>query len=132
MDSTLQSRLHLWRQRNFPTADADQQLFGVVEEVGELAHANLKRKQGIRGTLEQHIAAERDAVGDILIYLAGYCSYKGWDMLAIYQDTADHVTERDWIADPKSGKATADDAPVVSTHIRNSDDQDPDYKRLPN
>lgn len=126
MDSTLQSRLHLWRQRNFPTTDADQQLFGVVEEVGELAHANLKSKQGIRGTPEEHIAAEKDAVGDILIYLAGYCSYREWDMIAILEETAEQVTKRDWIADPSSGGET------VTTHIRNSPDQDPDYQRLSN
>lgn len=104
MDSSLQSRLHLWRQRNFPNSDADQQLLGVVEEIGELAHAVLKRKQGIRGTPEEHRAAILDAVGDIQIFLAGFCSYEGINMEYQYTYTAREVMERDWIKYPLSGK----------------------------
>jgi NTP pyrophosphatase (non-canonical NTP hydrolase) len=100
---------------------------GVVEEVGELAHANLKEKQGIRGTTEEHIEAEKDAVGDILIYLTGYCSYRGWDMLELFEQTAEQVMKRDWLADPSKGEAT-----TVNTRLRNSPDQDPNYKKLPN
>jgi NTP pyrophosphatase (non-canonical NTP hydrolase) len=97
--------LHRWRQRNFPGADATQQLLGVVEEVGELSHAVLKRIQHIRGNSELHEAEAYDAIGDILIYLAGFCSYKGWDMMSIYEDTAKMVMARDWIADPVGGSS---------------------------
>ena len=119
-------RAEVWRERNFPTSNADQQLLGVVEEVGELAHANLKSKQGIRGTPEMHVAAEEDAVGDILIYLLGYCSYKEWDMADILEETAKEILKRDWIEDPLRGGET------VATRIRNSEDQDPNYQRLDN
>lgn len=105
MDSTLQNRLHVWRQRNFPNADADEQLLGMVEEVGELSHAVLKHKQGIRG-FENEIkfaAAQVDALGDLLIYLAGYCSYKGFDMMTLFEEVAKEVMERDWIKYPGNG-----------------------------
>lgn len=102
MDSTLQTRLHLWRQKNFPDADADQQLLGIVEEVGELAHAVLKHKQGIRRN--EHLEAKMvDAVGDIQVFLAGYCSYMGFNMQAIFERVAAQVMERDWITYPDTG-----------------------------
>lgn len=103
MDSTLQSRLQLWRERNFPGTDAEQQLLGVVEEVGELAHAVLKRKQGIRGTTDDHEAAIIDAVGDIQIFLAGFCSYEGFNMQHAYEVTASQVMQRDWVTWPITG-----------------------------
>lgn len=97
----LQEELEVWRDRNFPNADADQQLLGVVEEVGELAHANLKMKQEVRNSTEED---EEDAVGDMLIYLLGYCSYKQWDMGEILEHTAHHVMQRDWIKYPRNGR----------------------------
>lgn len=114
MGSTLQSRLHLWRQRNFPSADAEQQLLGVVEEVGELAHAVLKRKQGIRGTTVKHDADIEDAVGDILIFLAGFCSYEGINMQYIYEFTANQVMQRDWITWPQTGYSPGDHPDDIS------------------
>lgn len=103
MDSTLQSRLHLWRQRNFPDSTAEDQLLGVVEEVGEVAHAVLKRKQRIRGLDHEHQEAELDAVGDIMVFLAGFCSYRNYDMLAIFERVGEEVAKRDWIKYPKDG-----------------------------
>lgn len=99
----LQVRLHEWRQRNFPGATAEDQLLGVVEEVGELAHAMLKRKQGIRGTDEEHEDAEKDAIGDILVYLAGLCSCRRYHMRHIYETIAQEVMQRDWLTYPHDG-----------------------------
>lgn len=97
--------LHEWREYNFPRADALQQLMGVVEEIGELHHVELKRLQGIRGYDDdakfEHEA--RDAVGDILIFLAGYCSYRKWDIVDIYRDTIEEVVGRDWIKNKMTG-----------------------------
>lgn len=61
-----------WSLHNFgPTTPENQSdpLIGVIEELGELAHAVLKKKQGIRGTPEEHNAAMFDAVGDMQIFL---------------------------------------------------------------
>lgn len=103
MDSTLQSRLHLWRQRNFPNATPEDQLIGAMEELGELAKANLKRRTQIRGPEHSHAAREEDAVGDIVTFLAGYCSLRGFNLLLCWESAAAHVTQRDWIKYPKDG-----------------------------
>jgi hypothetical protein len=67
-----------WRDRNFPGYLPGDQLLGVIEELGELSHAYLKGKQGIRGSLDEHDAAGRDAVGDCMIYLMGYMENHGF------------------------------------------------------
>lgn len=105
MDSTLQTRLHLWRQKNFPDADAAQQFLGMVEELGELAHARLKHEQGIRdlGEIDEFEQAEQDALGDLLIYTLGYCSYRGLNLAHLVDDVAREVMKRDWIKYPENG-----------------------------
>jgi hypothetical protein len=52
---------------------------GVIEEVGELSHAILKNRQGIRGMKEgpAFIAARDDAIGDILVYYIQLCTAQG-------------------------------------------------------
>jgi NTP pyrophosphatase (non-canonical NTP hydrolase) len=100
----LQTKLHEWRQRNFPDSSAMQQLLGVVEEVGELAHVVLKREQGIRGMSDlQAQDLILDAVGDIQIFLAGFCSYEDISMEIAYRQTAEEVMKRDWVRFPDTG-----------------------------
>jgi len=71
----LASEHKTWEDKNFPNDDERNSLFrttlGVLEELGELAHARLKREQGIRGEESQHVADEQDAVGDMTVYLLG-------------------------------------------------------------
>jgi len=93
-----------WTEKNFPGQVADDCFLGVVEEVGELAHADLKKKQGIRGDAAKHDADARDAVGDIMIYLMGYCSKREWKMSEVLQDTWEKVvSKRDWKKYPVNG-----------------------------
>lgn len=71
-----------WAARNFPNSHGGEgapgdSIIGVVEELGELAHAHLKLKQGIRGTPEEHLENARDALGDLMIYLMGVISFHG-------------------------------------------------------
>lgn len=67
-----------WVARNFPPIPREipgnDSILGCIEELGELTHGFLKLKQGIRGTPEEHNAAMRDAVGDLIIYLLGVMS----------------------------------------------------------
>lgn len=65
-----------WVARNFPDSYKTDTLLGVVEELGELAHAHLKSKQGIRGTKAEHNEAAKDAIGDLVVYLLGVISYE--------------------------------------------------------
>jgi NTP pyrophosphatase (non-canonical NTP hydrolase) len=99
----LQLALHMWREINFPGATPQDQFMGVVEEIGELSHADLKAKQNIRGSAEYHEAKAQDAVADTIIYLMGYCSLRGWDLSAILEETAAKVMKRDWNNDPLTG-----------------------------
>lgn len=100
--SHTQREVHAWKKRNFPNSDDTDQLLGVVEEVGELCHAVLKLRQGIRG--DNHIAEAKDAVGDIMIFLMNFCSENDWDLEEIIVDVWAEVEERDWQKYPDMGK----------------------------
>lgn len=67
-----------WIAHNFPDPKLDEPMdesvVGVIEEVGELAHAHLKAAQNIRGSNEKHIEDARDAIGDCTVYLLGIMS----------------------------------------------------------
>ena len=73
----LQKEVTTWGRHNFPKAELTDPLLGASEEVGELCHAHLKMKQGIRGTQAEHQAAKADAVCDCIIYLAHYAGLGG-------------------------------------------------------
>ena len=67
-----------WVAKNFPPYDyevpGNDSVLGCIEELGELAHAHLKSKQGIRGSQDEHDAAAKDAIGDLIVYLLGVIS----------------------------------------------------------
>lgn len=69
----LQVEVQEWASRNFPNATPWQPLIGMGEELGELAGAMLDRTMdGERAT-----TLMKDAVGDIMIYMADYCWRNG-------------------------------------------------------
>lgn len=119
----LQDEQRLWVQHNFPGRDAYYPLLGTAEEIGELAeahgqaslhvtelckslgrlsHAHLKAVQNIRIT-EDHQANKRDAVADIVIFLADYCTANNIDFQNAIESTWAQVKQRDWQADPTNG-----------------------------
>jgi NTP pyrophosphatase (non-canonical NTP hydrolase) len=91
----LQDEQYEWSRRNFGPQDPVLPLLGVAEEVGELCHAVLKRKQAIRMD-EDHIAKEKDAIGDIVIFLMDYCNRRGFNLLELINLAWDEVQARDW------------------------------------
>lgn len=91
----------IWLSHNFPDQHPYQPLLGLIEEVGELAHAHLKMEQGIR---DSTIADVKDAVGDILIYLASYCNANGIYLTDAANEAWKQVKNRDWIKYPKDGR----------------------------
>ena len=99
----LQEEHRIWVEKNFPDSPNYHSLLGVVEEVGELSHAHLKREQGIRGTEQEHIEEAKDAIGDTIIYLTDYCTRMGFDFQEIMEDTWNQVKQRDWQKNPKKG-----------------------------
>ena len=99
----LQEEQKQWVKHNFGERPSWMPLLGAVEELGELAHAHLKESQGIRLS-EDHTENAKDAVADIVIYLADYCSSRGFDFESIVQETWNDVKQRDWKKDPINGK----------------------------
>jgi len=99
----LQEEQRPWVEHNFPGREAYYPLLGAVEELGELAHAHLKQLQGIRGTDQEHEDAAKDAVGDVVVFLADYCSARGFDFQDILNETWAKVKQRDWRKDPVGG-----------------------------
>ncbi len=70
----LQAEVGEWAERNFAPYPSYYPLLGLVEEVGELAGAHLKELEGIRGDAAFHEAKAKDAIGDVVIFLANYCN----------------------------------------------------------
>lgn len=105
--SQIQSEVGEWSRRNFgeQVSKATGQihgsvnpLLGLIEEVGELTHAVLKRHQGIRGydNDEKFVAERNDAVADVMIYLLDFCSREGIDAAEVLNTTWEGVQRRDW------------------------------------
>jgi NTP pyrophosphatase (non-canonical NTP hydrolase) len=99
----LQTEVAEWANRNFEANKSWHPLLGMMEELGELSHAYLKAEQGIRGTAAEHSAAKRDALGDIVIYMADYCSREGFSLQQIVEETWEIVRQRDWKKNPQKG-----------------------------
>jgi NTP pyrophosphatase (non-canonical NTP hydrolase) len=101
----LQDEHREWLRHNFPDQRIHQPLLGIMEEVGELAHAHLKHEQGIRGLSDQDLAfvKKQDAVGDIVIYLASYCTANNIDLDKAVRLAWHEVSNRDWVDDPEKG-----------------------------
>jgi NTP pyrophosphatase (non-canonical NTP hydrolase) len=95
----LQEEQKPWVKHNFGDRPSWMPLLGAMEELGELAHAHLKEAQGIRNH-ENHVEKAKDAIADIVIFLADYCSARGLDFESIVQETWDKVKQRDWKKNP--------------------------------
>jgi NTP pyrophosphatase (non-canonical NTP hydrolase) len=108
----LQEEQRVWADHNFPNRVSYQPLLGVLEELGELAHHHLKASQGIRGSTELHREKARDAVGDLMIYLADYCNLEGYEMQEILEEVWGQVKQRDWQKDPETGGTGERDCPA--------------------
>lgn len=102
----LQRRTAEWmvKQPWAPDQQPWELLLGVQEEVGELARAHLKQHQKIRGSSEMWEQKGKDAVGDIFVFLAGYCAARGWSLQECIEMATDEVFKRDWTKFPMNGR----------------------------
>lgn len=100
----LQAERNEWVAHNFPVEGIEESIFGAVEEIGELAHHYLKRKQDIRGNSQFHTVELLDAVADCVIFLAGVCSHEGVEFGTLLENTWNTVKERDWVKYPENGR----------------------------
>lgn len=93
-----------WSYRNFGRGKAYRSLLGLVEEVGELAHAHLKGEQRIRGSKNENFLKAVDAVGDVIIYLTDYCNRRGLSIEACLDMAWSEVRLRNWKKYPLTGR----------------------------
>ena len=101
--SRVQREQRPWVAHNFGDRPKWMPVMGLMEELGELAHAFLKREQGIRGTREEHTADIRDAAADVVIFLCDVASAEGFDLDQIVSETWNTVRKRDFKADAVTG-----------------------------
>jgi NTP pyrophosphatase (non-canonical NTP hydrolase) len=82
--SAIQREVGEWAWKNFKEkAMGLNPYLGIIEEIGELSKAILKKDQGIRGTPEKHDEDAVDAIGDIAIYLFNYLNCEKIDVYMI-------------------------------------------------
>jgi hypothetical protein len=80
----LQDEQRAWVAHNFPGRESWQPLMGIVEEFGELCDAGPIRTEGQRNPEAD------DALADIVIFLADYCSAMGWELEAVAMRKRQH------------------------------------------
>lgn len=93
--SIVQRELVPWQEHNFPNRPAWQPLVGMQEELGELAHAFLKKSQNIRLT-ENHNENLIDSLADLLVYACDFANACGIDLSDALDRTWAKVRQRDW------------------------------------
>jgi NTP pyrophosphatase (non-canonical NTP hydrolase) len=104
----LQREVGIWANLNFPTDDSTISVLGLVEEVGEVCRAILKREQGIRGTEEEWTEKIREEMGDVFIKLCHVAELEGVDLQSIIESRWSEVSQRNWLED-KAGHGMPDD-----------------------
>lgn len=86
-----------WANEEFPGQPEINPLRGIDEEKGEFVHSTLKRDQGIRldedGVGED---AERDAIGDMFIYLCDWSYRKDYQFDWVLEPNVYNSTEEAW------------------------------------
>lgn len=100
----MQQDRNAWVAYNFPDTPKDDSFYGMVEELGELAHHMLKRRQSIRGDGVDHEAEIRDACADLFIFMLGIATHEGFDLVEEIENTWMQVRERDWVKFPHDGR----------------------------
>ena len=96
----LQDEVAEWSRRNFPNNTPIEPLLGLMEELGELAHAHLKGQQGIRHTADEIEYKKRDALGDLIIQACDYASRGGFHLSDAVLEAWEQVRKRDWLSNP--------------------------------
>jgi NTP pyrophosphatase (non-canonical NTP hydrolase) len=106
-----QTEIHAWSTRNFgpvvPIAYDVSSFLGMVEEVGEIAHAILKMSQGIRGTRAKHEADVIDGMADLMVFTLDFAARNGLDAEKALEQVWAKVKQRDFTTDKQLGGSMA-------------------------
>ncbi len=108
MLSLRQDDLQNWQHRNFRDSLSADMIIGMAEELGELSHWYLKRKQGIReGVKGGDFKAEiGDTFADVVIYGIQLMTNEGIDAEQVIKDTIIKVLKRNWKDNPSGAGET--------------------------
>lgn len=105
-----QAEVHEWSERNFGLVPNSQiplrisSFLGMVEELGEIAHAILKMTQGIRGTREEHTEAIKDGIADLLVFTLDFCARNQMEAELLLDEVWKKVKQRDWNKNNQTGE----------------------------
>lgn len=115
---TIQDFHAKWLDETFPENDSDDQLKGVLEEIGELARAELKNSQKFRNYSDGEIKEKiTDAIGDLFFYMCGYCSRKGIRLADCIDMALKEIVTRDWEHLKKTGEKRYNKMPAYMDKI---------------
>lgn len=95
-----QSDVTDWQRANFNQLGVAWTTLGLVEEVGELARALLKREEGIRGSYDEWSEEVRKELGDIFIKLLDVAQTLDYDLPTVAMLRWMVVRERNFRANP--------------------------------
>jgi len=107
--NSLQVRLVAWQIYNFGRCqDRGDLILGMTEELGELSHVFLKRKQGIRGYGFNPETTDKivDAVCDVIVFGIHLLSEEHVKIEEALSKTFDEVLARDWRKDPNGNTSS--------------------------
>ena len=96
-----QSEIVEWCERNEFHNTLEIQTLQLVEEVGEICRALVKRHQGIRGTWDEWTDKIRDELGDAFISLVNTAEMAGFDLMTLAVLRWHTISQRDFVADPQ-------------------------------
>jgi NTP pyrophosphatase (non-canonical NTP hydrolase) len=90
----LQSTLFDWQKRQYPMSNIWTDIAGIAEEFGELARVFIAQHNGVDpDKFESYEAAEKDAIGDIMVYLGQLASKRGYSLEDCYRTAAEDVMD---------------------------------------
>ncbi len=98
-----QMEVREWSKKNFGDQPSTNSLLGIMEELGELAHAHLKGIQGIRHTPDEIHNMRGDALGDLFIYMCDYADRSGLWLEEVIETVWNKVKKRNWKEDKQNG-----------------------------
>jgi NTP pyrophosphatase (non-canonical NTP hydrolase) len=122
----------VWRRKAYPDTvdDTLSQLAGVTEEVGELAHALLKHKQGIRGYDTARMVAEAgDAMADAIIYMCGIATTLGLNLADELSKAWAHVKARNIVQNSNDLGRVDPETGIPAGEITANPNNGPDFAR---
>jgi NTP pyrophosphatase (non-canonical NTP hydrolase) len=108
----IQKEILAWSEYNFGKQHPERPVLGAIEEFGEIAHAVLKRAQGIRGTTEEHDAKIKDGMADFGVFILNALGLVGFKTGLVLSERADFIPDA-----PVAGGGTIPAAYVVSIGV---------------